>query len=109
MGGSWGRQGISCLWVSPGIQRSDGNKIVRTGPRNHRSQRTIEVDSPEPGSRKGLIIKWSGWGESTLVAANDHLVLGRQNDSVGGAAGTLNPPERSQGRPRNTPDRSVAV
>ena len=28
-------------------------------------------------------IKWSGWGESTLLAANDHLVLGRQNDSEG--------------------------
>ena len=70
-------------------ERSDGNKIVRLralgvvlAAVGAPSFSANKVDSPEPGSRMGPI-KWSGWGESTLLAANDHLVLGRQNDSEG--------------------------
>ena len=78
MGGSWGGQG--CLWVSPGNVPME-IRLSDYGP-SEPSFSANKVDSPEPGSRMGPI-KWSGWGESTLLAANDHLVLGLQNDSEG--------------------------
>ena len=78
------QSGQGCPWVSPGNVPMEIR--LSAGPRSHSGGRAPsfsanKVDSPEPGSRMGPI-KWSGWGESTLLAANDHLVLGRQNDHI---------------------------